>query len=138
MKFLYTLVFSILCFVSYGQSIIGQWQTFDDKTNKKKGIVEIYKINNLYYAKIVESYVSEKNAICESCRGEKKGQPIIGMVIIENLKKDGSEFNSGTILDPENGKTYNCYIELVDNKKLKIRGYLGVSLFGRTQYWIKR
>lgn len=138
MKFLFTFYMVILSFVGYGQSILGYWQTFDDKTNEKKAVVEIYKTDGHYFAKIVESYVSDKNAVCETCKGERKGQPIIGLVIIESLKKDGSQFNSGIILDPENGKTYKCHLELVDNKKLKVRGYLGVSLFGRTQYWIRK
>jgi len=51
--------------------------------------------------------------------------------------KDGDEYNSGTILDPENGETYKCYVELVSESKLKVRGYIGFSLFGRTQYWIR-
>lgn len=137
MKHLYILFIMTLSFTTHGQSIIGQWETFDDDTKEKKAIIEIYKRNNLFFAKIVESYVSEKNAICETCTGTKKGKPIIGLVIIENIKKDEAEFNGGTILDPENGKTYKCYLELIDNNKLKVRGYLGFSVFGRTQYWHK-
>ncbi len=138
MKLLFTLLITSLTLVTNGQSIVGQWETFDDQTNEKKAIIEIYKTNDSYFAKIVESYGSEKNAVCDNCKGVKKGQPIIGLVIIEDLKKDDSEFNGGTILDPENGKTYKCYLELVNDKKLKVRGYLGVSLFGRTQYWIRK
>ena len=138
MKYLCTLFIITLSFVTHGQSIIGQWETFDDETKEKKAIVEIYKTNDLFFTKIVESYISEKNAVCEACKGTRKGKPIIGLVIIENLKKDGDEFNSGTILDPESGKTYKCYLELINKNKLKVRGYLGVSLFGRTQYWIRK
>jgi len=127
-----------LSLTSHGQSIIGQWETFDDETEEKKSVIEIYKTNNLYFAKIVESFVSEKNAVCETCTGTSKNKPIIGLIIIENLTKDGDEFNGGTIMDPENGKTYKCYLKLINNTKLKVRGYLGVSLFGRTQYWIRK
>jgi len=67
-----------------------------------------------------------------------KDKPIAGLVIIENLTEDGDEFNGGTIMDPENGKTYKCYIELLDDGKLKVRGYLGISLLGRTQYWRRK
>ncbi|MCO4822545.1 MAG: DUF2147 domain-containing protein [Flavobacteriaceae bacterium] len=135
MKYLCTLLIITLSLVTHGQSIIGQWETFDDKTKEKKGRIEIYETNNLYFAKIVKSYISDENTVCQSCEGAKKDKPIIGLVIIENLKKDGDEYNSGTILDPENGKTYKCYLELIDKNKLKVRGYLGFSLFGRTQYW---
>lgn len=138
MKHFYLFFMLALSFTTQGQSIIGQWETFDDETKEKKSVIEIYKKNNLYFAKIVESFVSEKNAICETCSGKSKNNPIIGLIIIENLKKDGTEFNSGTIMDPENGKIYKCYLELVNTHKLKVRGYLGFSLFGRTQYWLKK
>ena len=71
-------------------------------------------------------------------KGSKKGQKIKGLVIIEDIKKDGDEYNDGTILDPENGKEYKCYLELEEPNKLKVRGYLGFSLLGRTQYWIRK
>lgn len=138
MKYLYTLFILIVSFVSYSQSIIGQWETFDDETKEKKAMIEIYKTDNLFYAKIIESYTSDKNAVCETCKGTTKGKPIIGLIIIENLKQDGNKFNGGTILDPENGETYKCYLKLKGNDKLKVRGYLGVSLLGRTQYWKRK
>ncbi len=138
MKSLLIIIITILSAVSYGQSILGKWQTFDDKTKEKKAIIEIFKTDNLYFAKITESFVSEKNAICKTCKGDKRDQPIIGLIIIDNLKRDGDEYNGGTILDPENGKTYKCFLKLINNNKLKIRGYLGFSLFGRTQYWIRK
>lgn len=138
MKHFYTLFIMVLSFATHGQSIIGQWVTYDDKTNEKKAIIAIYKTNNLYFAKIIESYVSDRNALCDTCKGINKGVPINGLVIIENIKKDGDEFNGGTILDPENGKIYKCYLKLMNSNKLKVRGYIGFSLLGRTQYWIRK
>jgi len=138
MKYLYILFLMSISFISYGQTIIGYWETFDDKTNEKKSTIEIYKSDNLFFAKVVESYVSDRNAICETCKGKSKGKPIIGLVIVENIKKDGNKYNGGTIMDPENGKTYKCHLELENNNKLKVRGYLGFSVFGRTQYWRRR
>lgn len=138
MKSLSFLVFLLTCTISYGQNILGQWETYDDKTNEKKGLIEIYKTDDNYFAKIVESYVEGTSGICEKCEGAKKDQPIKGLVIIEGLQKDDDEYNGGTILDPENGKTYKCYLELVEKNKLKVRGYLGISLLGRTQYWRRK
>jgi len=138
MKNLYLLLLITLSFVTQSQTITGQWETFDDETLEKKAVIEIYKTNNLYFARIIKSYVSENNANCNKCKGKNKGKPIIGLVIIENLKKNGSEYDGGTILDPENGKTYKCYLELITENKLKVRGYLGFSLFGRTQYWKRK
>jgi uncharacterized protein (DUF2147 family) len=92
----------------------------------------------LYFAKIIENFIGENNALCENCKGQKKDKPIIGLVIIENIKKNGDEFNEGIILDPENGETYKCYLKLINNDKLKVRGFLGFSIFGRTQYWSRK
>lgn len=138
MKNIFTFLIITLSLTSNAQDIIGLWKTFDDKTKEKKSVIEIYKEDDLYFAKITEIFSGDKNAICNTCNGIKKGQPIIGLVIIENLKKDKNEFNEGSILDPENGKTYSCYLKLIKNNKLKVRGFLGISIFGRTQYWIRK
>jgi uncharacterized protein (DUF2147 family) len=59
----------------------------------------------------------------------------MGLIFIKGLTKDGEEYSGGKILDPKNGKLYKCYITLEGNDKLKVRGYIGISLLGRTQYW---
>ncbi len=138
MKKLLLLLVLLISANSFGQTILGQWETTDDKTGEKKALIEIYQKGDQYFAKIVDSYISEKGKLCDRCKGSKKNQPIEGLVIIEGLEKDGDEFNGGTILDPENGKTYKCYLELINKSKLKVRGYLGVSLLGRTQYWTRK
>jgi len=135
-QFLFLLLISFSSFTN-AQSIIGEWETFDDKTKEKKSIVEIYKEGDSYYGKILETFTGETNEVCDKCTEDKKNQSIIGLIVIETLMKDGDEYNSGTILDPENGETYKCYVELVSESKLKVRGYIGFSLFGRTQYWIR-
>ena len=70
------------------------------------------------------------------CTDARKDKPIVGMVIVSGLKKDGSEYNGGEILDPNNGKVYKSKLEVADGgKKLKVRGYIGVPLLGRSQTW---
>ena len=59
------------------------------------------------------------------------------MIIIKGLSKEDAEYTNGKILDPKNGKLYKCYITLETKDKLKVRGYIGISLFGRTQYWYR-
>jgi uncharacterized protein (DUF2147 family) len=60
------------------------------------------------------------------------------MVIMKGLKADGNEYSGGTIMDPDNGKVYKCKIEVVeDGAKLKVRGYIGIALAGRNQFWQK-
>ena len=76
-----------------------------------------------------------KDKKCALCNGADKDKPVLGLTIIKGLSKDEEEYNGGKILDPKNGKLYKCSIILDGADKLKIRGYIGVSMFGRTQYW---
>lgn len=138
MRYLCIFLFMLCMHPAQSQTIIGQWETYDDKTKEKKALIELYEQNQKYFAKIIATYTGNTNAICKECKGAKKNKPIIGLVIIENLEKDGDEFNNGTILDPENGKTYDCYVTLESANKLKVRGFLGLSLLGRTQYWQRK
>lgn len=133
------LLFFLLFFqITFSQSVIGKWKTIDDETGKAKGIVEIYEKDGKIYGKIIEIFeVEHKNKKCHLCEGIDKDKPILGLTFIKGLKKHGSEYNGGTVLDPKNGKVYKCYITLEDKDKLKIRGYIGISLFGRTQYWYR-
>ena len=137
-KHILFLLITALSITINGQTIIGKWETFADKTNKKKAIVEIYNKDNLYFAKIVETFIGPKNATCQNCKGANKDKPIIGLVITENISKNGSDYDGGTILDPESGVIYKCHLKLIDNNKLKVRGFVGFSIFGRTQYWYRK
>ena len=68
-----------------------------------------------------------------------KDQRIVGMEILRNMKPDGDEWTGGEILDPETGKTYKAKMKLADDgKNLVVRGYIGFSLFGRSQTWVRR
>lgn len=120
------------------QSIFGKWRTIDDETGNEKSIVEIYQKDGKAYAKIVELLEKGKeDKVCEECKGAKKNKPIKGMEIINGLSKDGDEWNDAKILDPKTGKEYKCYITLDGTNKLKVRGYVGFALLGRTQFWHK-
>jgi uncharacterized protein (DUF2147 family) len=131
-------VFLATIFNVHSQSVIGKWKTVDDETGKPKSVVEIYEKSGKIYGKIIEIFEADKrNKVCVECSGEDKNKPILGMIIIKGLTKNGNEYDSGQILDPKNGKLYKCFITLEGNDKLKLRGYIGVSLFGRTQYWTR-
>ncbi|TDS58862.1 DUF2147 domain-containing protein [Myroides indicus] len=138
-KFLMTtavFVGSVL-FVS-AQSVTGKWRTIDDNTGKEKSIVEIYEENGKYFGKIVQLLnPTKKNPTCDACPGDDKGKPIEGLVIIKDLQKKGDEYTGGKITDPQSGKQYKCTIKLNGKDKLDVRGYVGISLIGRTQTWLK-
>jgi uncharacterized protein (DUF2147 family) len=125
-------------FAAQAQEVIGKWKTIDDKTGMAKSIVEIYPQNGKLYGKVAQILEKGKeNKSCIECDGANKDQPVKGMVIIDGLTEDGDTWENGTILDPENGKIYKCYITLVNANQLKVRGYIGFTLFGRTQYWTR-
>lgn len=121
---------------SYAQ-IEGKWKTIDDETGKPKSIVEIWKkADGKYYGKISQLLIKPEHANCIECKDDRKNKPLVGMEIIRGLKKDGAEFTGGSITDPKNGKSYKCTITR-DGDKLNVRGYMGISIIGRTQTWQK-
>ena len=119
------------------QSVIGKWKTIDDETGKPKSIVEISEKDGKIYGKVIEILTENKTAVCSKCEGTNKNKPIKGLTIITGLKKDGSEYNGGKILDPTSGKEYKCMMKLNGKDKLDVRGYVGIQALGRTQTWIR-
>lgn len=136
-QFLYSLFFVMAgLFSAQAQTVLGKWKMIDDETGKAKSVVEIYENNGKIYGKVIEIFDKTKeDKVCEKCEGSKKNKPIKGMVILEGLSKKESSWEGGTILDPNSGKVYKCIISLENKDKLKLRGYVGISLLGRTQYW---
>ena len=126
----------VFAFSINAQSIVGKWKTIDDETGEEKSVVEIFKRGNKFYGKIVDiKDSSKKNNLCKLCPDSRKDQPVLGMEIIKDLEQDGDDFEDGTILDPNNGKVYDCKIWLEDKNTLNVRGY--VAFFYRTQEWIR-
>ena len=119
--------------------IEGVWITQDDETGKKKSEVLLYRSDGKLYGKILNLLLEEdKGKLCVNCKGKNKNLAIEGMVIVEGLELNGKTWEEGTILDPKSGKTYSCYITFDDDNTLKVRGYIGFSLLGRTQKWIRK
>jgi len=118
------------------QTIFGNWLSKNKDTGTIDSVIKVYKKDGKVVAKIIEiKDTSRQNAVCELCEGKNKNKPILGLNILTGLEKQDDEWSGGTILDPRNGKVYQCYIELVKPNKLKLRGYIGISLFGKTAYW---
>lgn len=137
MKNLFTALLIMLSFsFTDAQSIIGKWKTIDDETGQEKSIVNIYEKDGKIYGKIIEILnPAKKSSKCTKCESEKKNQPIQDMVIIEGLVKDDDVYNGGEILNPSNGKVYDCRLKLdTENPDvLQVRGY--IAFFYKTQYW---
>jgi uncharacterized protein (DUF2147 family) len=143
MKFTLTILVISVAASLFAQdfSPIGKWKTIDDETGKAKSIINIWQQEDKLYGTIESLFLEpdeDPNPLCDKCKGDLYNKPVIGLTILNDLKQDGNEWNSGTIMDPDNGKTYKCKIEVVENgAKLMVRGFIGISLLGRTQYWLK-
>jgi uncharacterized protein (DUF2147 family) len=123
-----------------GASPVGLWKTIDDETGKEKSYVRITENNGVVTGRIEKLLDPAKaDAKCEKCTDERKDQPVAGMTIIRNVKKDGDDlWEGGDILDPNNGKVYKVRLSPEDGgKKLKVRGYIGVPMLGRSQTWVR-
>ena len=119
----------------------GLWKTIDDKTGKERSLVRITETNGVFEGRVEKIYDQpgdDPQHLCKECEGERKDKPIIGMTILWGLKKDGEQYAGGEILDPKNGSIYRAKMKLLDGgKKLEVRGFIGVSLFGRSQTWLR-
>lgn len=137
-KLIFTLVVLMLAVTVNAQSILGNWKTVDDETGETKSIVNLYEENGKVYGKVIKVLNKDKqDAVCVKCEGPKKDKLILGMVIIEGMKKKGDEYKGGTILDPQKGKEYSCKIWIDENNanQLNVRGY--ISFLYRTQNWFR-
>ncbi len=135
-KALFSVLIIALSVSVNAQTIFGKWNSTNDDTGKVDSVIEIYKKDGKAYAKIIEiKDPTRQNAVCDLCKGENKNKPLLGLNILTGLQKNGSEWSDGEIVDPRNGTVYSCYITLLNENKLKIRGYIGFSLLGKTKYW---
>jgi len=125
---------------AYAQApIVGKWKTIDDETNEPKSIVKIFEKDGKYFGTIVELFRKpgeEPNPVCDECDSDddRKDKPVLGMEILRGLEQDGDEYDEGTILDPGDGKVYDCKL-WVEEGNLMVRGY--IAFFFRTQTWFK-
>jgi uncharacterized protein (DUF2147 family) len=117
----------------------GLWKTFSDHTGEADGLVRIVEVNGEFIGKVLAVFsppATDPNPLCEECSGELKDQPVVGMTILRGLRWDGEEYSGGEILDPDDGRVYRCRLRLAEGgRKLQVRGFIGISLFGRTQTW---
>lgn len=141
MKKLLIIIFiflSVSMSMAQAPSIFGTWKTIDDASGEEKSTVEIYERDGKLYGKIIGIVnPADEDKTCIYCKGADKDKPIIGLEIIKGLEKDGSDYEGGTITDPENGKVYKSKIWLDEDNPalLNVRGYIGI--FFRTQQWVR-
>ena len=140
-----TLIASILAApLAWAQdgSPVGLWKTIDDSSGKPTALIRITENQGVLTGKIEKLFRTpdeEQNPKCVACTDARKDQPIVGMTIVSGLKKDGDEYKGGEILDPKNGKVYKSKLTVHEGgKKVEVRGYVGMPMFGRSQVWLRQ
>lgn len=122
-------------------SPVGLWKTIDDETGEAKSVIRISEVDGSLVGTIEKIFPKpgkDPNPVCDKCPGEKKDQRLLGMGILWGMTKEGEQWSGGLILDPKNGKTYKCTIKLEGTGgTLTLRGYIGFSLLGRSQTWVR-
>jgi uncharacterized protein (DUF2147 family) len=116
----------------------GLWRAFDDHTGKPSALLRLSVDDGVLSGRI-EKFLDpadKPDDVCDKCSDDRKGQKILGMQILRNMRPAGDHYEGGNILDPGNGKVYRCTIKLVgDGQRLEVRGFIGFALLGRTQTW---
>lgn len=119
------------------QNAIGHWQVMNND-GTLGGQVETYLVSGKLFGKVTKLKASRKpDDVCNLCSGELKNKPMLGMVIMRDMQPVGDDWADGFILDPDNGKEYHSKLWAVDKDHLSMRGYVGISLFGRTSNWVR-
>ena len=137
----YLLVVSLSVSAQSVDPALGVWKTIDEKTNQPSSLIRLEEKNGELIGTVIELIPTPGEPLithCRLCKGERKDKPIVGMVIMNGLKKEKTgHWSGGEILDPEEGDIYKVKIATEDGKTLRVRGYIGISLIGRTQVWVR-
>lgn len=136
-KLLFAGIFLFTSILIGKSQVTGFWKTVDDRTGSEKSVIEIFEQDDMLHGRIVRLLSGATYTTCEKCSGELKDKPLVGMTILFDLKENQSGRIDGKVLDPNNGKLYSCYLEMERPDVLKLRGYIGVTGLGRTQYWYR-
>jgi len=123
-------------------SPVGLWKTIDDDGKTEKSLVRISEAGGVLTGSIEKVFEAGKqSAVCDKCTDDRKNKPIVGLQIIRNVRQNADDkmlWDGGEVLDPEDGKTYKTRLKPIDGgKKMELRGYVGVPMFGRSQTWVR-
>jgi uncharacterized protein (DUF2147 family) len=128
--------------LSADQTPVGLWQAVDDATKQPTGWFLITDHGGVYDGIIAKMFLrpgEDANAVCNQCKDDRYNHPWLGLEIIRGMQPEGADkFGGGTILDPRDGKIYKAVMTVTpDGQTLVVRGYIGLEVLGRNQYWTR-
>lgn len=133
------LMWSLFSTLAHAEGLTGVWETINDRTGQIEALVRITDRQGHIEGTVEKIYsppAESADPVCEACPGDNKNKPIVGMTILHAVITTDSHHAEGDILDPDEGRVYKCKLRLLDGSgRLEVRGFIGVSLFGRTQVW---
>jgi uncharacterized protein (DUF2147 family) len=120
----------------------GLWQAVDDDTKQPTGWFLITNHDGVYAGIIAKMFMKpgeNPNVVCDQCKDDRFNHPWLGLEIIRDMKQEEPDkYGGGNILDPRDGKVYHATMKLApDGQTLIVRGYLGIELLGKNQYWTR-
>lgn len=137
-KILILLVFvvtSSVCYAQKSDDILGRWLN-----PSGEGQIEIYKKVDKYFGKLV--WINEPNdengkpkTDIKNPNAGLRNKPVLGIELLKDFSFEDKRWTDGSIYDPKSGKTYSCNLTLKDHNHLNVRGYIGISLIGRSEVW---
>ena len=122
---------------------VGVWKTVHESSQQERSLVRITHSDGVLTG-VIEKLLDPAlpaNPVCAQCSGERRDKPLLGMVLIQGVRRSPSDprlWDGGEILDPHNGKLFAVRLVLADGgKRLEVRGYLGTPMVGRSQNWYR-
>lgn len=135
---MYSLLLSLFLLLQT-PNVEGIWVNIDDATGVAKSEIELYVTQGKLYGRVSKLLLPEdQGKKCVNCKGSEKDKPIEGLIIVRGLSRDDAAWSDGKIMDPANGKSYDCTITFENPSTLNVRGFLGFSFLGRTQVWKRK
>lgn len=120
---------------------VGLWRAMGDDGTEPEALIRITERDGIFEGRITHVFARPgvpADARCDLCSGSRKGLPVKGLAILTGMRRSADQYSGGEILDPESGETYRCTMSLsADGRQLKLRGFIGVALFGRSQVWFR-